>query len=238
LQREIKRAKFVIYIGAQAVKAAEVADSVMTIRGTPLESPGIVTLHPAFVLRDKGRVMRPVFRHDIAKGIRLSKGNNTWEEPPYFMANTAAALIGYLKYFSASPNSPVAVDTETDGVDAWTCGLRRIGIGNKGSVVIYSPLSTSGQWLISEEERNACTNILADFFAQPLPFRFHNYYGFDSIVLSNHGIAVNETNLFDSLIGHHIGYTAELPHGLDFLASIYTDAPYWKDWAKHEKEDL
>jgi len=239
LLREVSRAKFTIVVGGASVKATGVGNSVMNLRGTPVTlphgGPGLVTLHPAFVLRDNGRVMRGVFRYDIAKAVRLARGENTWADPPFETPTTAAALAHALEMRVCG--DPIAVDTETDGVDAWTCNIRRIGVGSRARVVIYSPLSVDGQWLIPELERRACNRVLAEFFARPLPFVFQNFFGFDSIVLSRHGMPVNETNLFDTLIGHHIGPTSELPHGLDFLGSIYTDAPYWKDLTKHEKRD-
>jgi DNA polymerase len=45
----------------------------------------------------------------------------------------------------------------------------------------------------------------------------------------------------DTMVAQHVSY-AELPKGLDTLASIYTDEPYWKDegkdWKATDTEDL
>lgn len=233
---ELRRARFRIFIGSAAIKAAEVGDSILKLRGTPVsDGTALATLHPAFVLRDQGRLLRSVFRYDVAKAIRLARGGNTWHEPPFVVVETAVDLANFL---DAVPlGTPIAVDTETDGVDAWTCRIRRIGIGTADGVLIYAPLSVDGHPLVPQREHELCLTTLVRFFSKPHSWFFHNFFGFDSIVLSMHGMIVNEENLFDSLLGHHVGASSELPHNLAFLGSIYTDAPYWKDLTKHEKED-
>lgn len=237
LQREIGRARFVLYTGGAAVKAAGVGDSVMRLRGTPLRgagpapTPGLATLHPSFVMRDSGRVMRGVFRFDVAKAVRLARGGSTWRDPEYRVVTTDAELAAGLAWVTEGAHA-FAVDTETDERDPWTCGLRRIGIGTPARALIWAPLSTTGVYT-AEADWLACRARLAAFFAQPHGWYFHNFYGFDAIVLAQHVMAVNEANLFDSLVGHHIGATSELPHGLDFLGSIFTDAPHWKSDFKH-----
>lgn len=232
LTAELARTRFPIYVGAQAVKAAGVGESILKLRGTPV-GRGLATLHPSFVLRDSGRLMRGVFRFDITKAVRLASGINLWEvDPPVYVVKTYNELQAHCTLMSTTTR-PIAVDTETDGIDPWTCNLRRIGFGAQNHVCIYSPLSVDGTWMIEAKERKRCNALLAEFFTQPKEWLFHNFYGYDSIVLQAHGVTVNETKLFDSLLGHHIGASSELPHGLDFLGSIYTDAPRWKDDVKH-----
>jgi DNA polymerase I len=231
LTAELDRARFPIYVGAQAVKAAQVGDSILKLRGTPV-GRGLATLHPSFVLRDSGRLMRGVFRFDIAKAVRIKGGVNNWEvDPPFYVVKNYNELHAHCNLLAMRQR--IAVDTETDGIDPWTCNIRRIGFGTDAHVCIYSPLSVDGQWQIDAKERERCRALLAEFFALPKEWFFHNFYGYDSIVMQSHGIVVNEEKLFDSLLGHHIGGSSELPHGLDFLGSIYTDAPRWKDDVKH-----
>lgn len=238
LANELARADFALFVGGASVRAAGIGESVMKLRGTPLRArPGLATLHPAFVLRDQGKLMRPVFRFDVAKAVRLARGGNTWADPPYSVVHDAETLFRVL----LSMDDHVAVDTETEkgdreegkGVDPWTARIRRVGITDGRTNVIYSPLSVHGHWMLDDETRAACWRVLAAFFQQPKHWYFHNFFAFDSIVLEMHGVKVNETQLFDSLIGHHVGPTSELPHGLDFLGSVYTDAPRWKDDVKH-----
>lgn len=229
LQAELARADFKLYVGGQTLRAVGAGTSIIDARGFPIGDDALATLHPAFVMRDSGRLMRGVFRFDVAKAVRLARGGNTWTAPGYRLARAWVDLRGQL----AELSGPIAVDTETDGIDPWTCRIRRVGLSDGTTQVIFAPLGVDGQWLLSADERAACWQELAVFFAHPLPWRFHNYYGYDSIVLRQHGVVVNEAQLFDSLVGHHIGPTSEYPHGLDFLGSIYTDTPYWKGGVEH-----
>lgn len=241
LSRELARARFALYTGKAAAAAAGVDGAAMTIRGTPIgmtddRPPGLATMHPSYVTADSGKVMRGVFRHDVAKAVRLAGRVNRWTDPPYIVNPPTVVLEQALA--DTPDGAQIAVDTETDGIDAWTCGIRRIGIGTAEGVIIWAPMSVDGTRLMDAwTHDDQLKNVLAPFFARPLRWYFHNFYGFDSIVLAQHGLTVNETNLFDSLIGHHVGASSELPHTLAFLGSIYTDAPYWKDIASHEKED-
>lgn len=234
LETELQRAQYAILLGGASLKGVNLKTTIMKVRGTPVEIPNgpraMPTLHPAYVLRDKGRVMRSVFHADIKKGLRLRTGQTTWTDPPYFVVKNAAELSYFLQN---SGQSYWAVDTETDAIDPWTCGLRRIGIGSPAGVAIFSPLSVTGQPLMPQSEIDDIKRVFAQFFQSGARFAFHNFYTFDSIVLAQHGMPVPDSAATCSLIGHHLGLTAELPHGLDFLGSIYTDAPYWKDDVKH-----
>lgn len=249
LRNELATADFTLFVGGASVRAAGVGESILKLRGTPLEygarvglgqelrlTAGLATLHPAFVLRDNGKLMRPVFRFDVAKAVRLARGGNTWRDPDYRVTANPIALAHFLEMLGptvAVDTETVAVDTETDGIDPWTCRVRRVGLCDGKHNIIFAPLSVDGSWAMSDAHREACWNQLRAFFSQPRHWLFHNYYAFDAIVLGQHGVPVNERNLFDSLIGHHIGQTSEYPHGLDFLGSVYTDAPRWKDDVKH-----
>jgi DNA polymerase-1 len=233
LTAEIRRAKLVVLMGAASLDGAGVSKSVMKLRGTPVQipdgPPAVPILHAAFVLRDKGRHLRHVFRGDMAKAVRLSRGGNTWTDPKFFVVQDHMQLANFL----SRPLPWWAVDTETDGVDPWTCKLRRIGVGSKDEVAIYAPLSVHGHPLMTDTEIESCRRVFNEFFGRAPKLCFHNYFPFDSIVLGQHGMLVPDDRAFDSIIGHHIGRTSELPHALDFLGSIYTDAPYWKDDVKH-----
>lgn len=234
LTNELAAADYALFIGGAAVSASGLGDSIMRIRGTPLVSrAGLATLHPAFVLRDQGRLMRPVFRADIAKAVRLFRGGNTWRDPAYTVVYDPLSLRAALNAMT----DEIAVDTETDGIDPWRCRIRRIGLSDGITNVIFSPLSTQGHWMMNDLARAQCWDEISKFMVQPRAWYFHNYYGFDATVLEMHGVAVNEERLFDSLLGHHIGVTSEFPHSLGFLGSVHTDAPHWKTAGIHEKED-
>lgn len=229
LQAELNRADYKLIVGSHALRAVGAGTSIIDARGFPIADDALATLHPAFVMRDQGRLMRGVFRFDVAKAVRHARGGGTWQAPTFTVVQTADQLRRLLDGL----HGWVAVDTETNGIDPWTCRIRRVGISDGDNHIIFAPLSVNGSALMPPDELSTSWAVLREFFAQPRAWRFHNYYGYDSIVLRQHGIAVNEEQLFDSLVGHHIGPTSEYPHGLDFLGSIYTDTPYWKGGVEH-----
>lgn len=245
LQTELQHVNYVLLMGGASLKGTgvESGGKIMKLRGTPVEIvlpatetapehriPALPIPHAAFVLRDSGRIYRGVFRHDVQKGVRLAYQGSTWRDPRYFIVRDPAELSNFLN--QQKPHW--AVDTETNGKDPWTCKIRRIGVGDSSEVAIYSPLSVHGHAMMEQHNVEACTRIFADFFSRPNNrFDFHNFFGFDSVVLGQHHIPVPDDRVWDSLIGHSIGFTSELPHKLDFLASLMTDAPRWKDDVKH-----
>ena len=233
LRNELQQARFVLLMGGASLTAAGVGKSVMKVRGTPVTlptgQPAVATPHAAFVMRDDGARYRPVFHADVAKAVRISRTGSTWNDPWYFVPKSAAEVANFL----AVDRPRVAVDVETDGVDAWTCGLRRVGIGTDREVMIYSPLSVKGHQMLSTDETVAQARVIGDYFRRAPRIDGHNVVSFDSILLHRYGMPLIDDRTFDSMIGHQIGYTSELPHRLDFLGSMYTDAPYWKEDVKH-----
>lgn len=233
LKAELSRAKFVILMGGASLLAAGVGGSIMKLRGSPVQIPdgpkAVPIPHAAYVMRDEGAIFRPVFHADVKKAVRISRGGNTWQEPPYFVPRTAAEVHNFL----AVHRERVAVDVETDGKDAWTCNLRRVGIGTNREVMIYSPLSVRGHMMLPDHEVQAQTRVIAEYF-QRAPYTVTwNGIAFDSVVLWRHGMPLPDDRNLDGMIGHQIGCTSELPHRLDFAGSMYTDAPFWKDNFKH-----
>jgi uracil-DNA glycosylase family 4 len=233
LQHEMQGLEFAVLMGGASLQGVGLSGAVMKLRGAPIQIPNgpmaVPTPHAAYVMRDEGRVFRPIFHADMTKAVRLSRGGNTWRDPAYFVPRSSAEVENFL----AVHRDRAAVDVETDGVDVWTCNLRRVGIGTNREVMIYSPLSVHGHWLLPAHEIQACTRSIASYFQRAPRIDGHNITAFDSVVLWRHGMPINDNATGDSMIGHQIGPTSELPHSLDFLGSMYTDAPYWKDDVKH-----
>lgn len=238
LMEELTWTKSAILMGNASLTAVGINESVMTVRGTPLTInlggtagtiPALATPHAAFVMRDEGRIFKPIFEADFRKAVRLTYQGSTWRDPVYFVPKNAAEVHNFL----AVPRPRVAVDVETDGIDAWTCNLRRIGVGTDKESMIYSPLSVKGHLLHDRETIMQMARALAAYFTTQPRMDLHNGLAYDSVVLWRHGMPLADDHVFDTLVGHQIGNTSELPHGLDFLGSVYTDAPYWKGDFKH-----
>lgn len=233
LMNELAQAQFAILMGTTSLDGSGVKGSVMKLRGTPVQIPNgpraVPVPHASFVMRDEGRLFRPIFHADVTKAVRISRGGDTWRDPAYFVPKTAAEVQNFL----AAQTDRTAVDVETDGVDAWMCKLRRIGIGNNREVMIYSPLSVHGHEMLPKHEIAAQSRAIADYLQRAPRIDTHNGIAYDSIVLWRNGMPLRDEHVWDGLVGHQIGPTSELPHSLDFLASVYTDAPRWKDDVKH-----
>ncbi|HEV3059664.1 MAG TPA: DNA polymerase [Vicinamibacterales bacterium] len=236
LQTELNNAKYVILMGGASLQAAGLGDSIMKLRGTPLEinlghrkMPALGIPHAAFTMRDEGRIYAPIFRADIVKAVRIAYSGSSWRDPWYFVPKTAAEVANFL----AVPRDRVSTDVETDGIDTWQCGLRRVGIGTDKEVMIYRPLSVHGHYLLTRDEIQAQTRAIAEFYQRQPRLDLHNGLAFDSVVLWRHGMPIPDERIFDTMVAHQVGNTSELPHSLDFLGSTYTDAPYWKDDVKH-----
>lgn len=234
LQEELARAAFVLLMGGASLTAAGIGGSIMKTRGTPLRipstgAPALATPHAAFVLRDEGARYRPVFHADITKAVRLAYGGNTWKDPAYFVPKTAAEATNFL----AVSRPRVSVDIETDGIDRWLCNLRRVGIGDDKEVMIFAPLSVKGHALLTADNAMAQARVIGDYFQRAPRIDTHNGIAFDSVVLNRYGMAIPDANHYDNMVAHQVGVTSELPHGLDFCGSMYTDAPHWKDSFKH-----
>jgi uracil-DNA glycosylase family 4 len=233
LRQEIARASFVILMGGASVTAAGINQTVMKVRGTPLQIPNgpraLATPHAAFVLRDEGARYRPVFHADVTKAVRLAYGGNTWKDPRYFVPKSAVEVANFL----AVQRPRVAVDVETDGIDRWVCNLRRVGVGDDKEVMIFSPLSVKGHALLHPDEAQAQARVIGDYFMRAPRIDTHNGIAFDSIILHRFGMTIPDAVHYDGMVAHQVGVTSELPHGLDFCGSMYTDAPHWKDDVKH-----
>lgn len=234
LRAELAPARFVLLMGGASLQAVGLNESVMKVRGTPLtipvnNTPALATPHAAFVLRDEGARYRPVFHADVQKSVRLATTGSTWRDPRYFVPKDAAEVHNFL-----SVERPrVAVDIETDGIDRWMCNLRRIGIGTDKEVMIFSPLSVHGHALLHQDNAYAQARVIGDYFQRAPRIDTHNGIAFDSVVLHRYGMPIPDERHFDGMVAHQIGVTSEMPHSLDFLGSMYTDAPRWKDDVKH-----
>lgn len=234
LKSELARSGYAILMGSRALEGAGVGGKVMRLRGTPVQipdgPPALPVPHAAFIMRDNGRRFRQIFYQDVCKAIRIGGGGSTWRDPQFAVINDPGALGNFLD----AQREHIAIDTETDGIDPWTCGLRRIGFGSGAEVAIYSPKSVRGQLMVTPADHQRVASVINNWAARTgLTLDFHNYYGFDSVVLAQHGVRVPDHKVRDSLVNHSIGFTSELPHTLDFLGSIFTDAPFWKDDVKH-----
>ena len=225
---EIKQVKpsVVITLGNEATKALTHVESLKTYRGTMINTFGlrvIPTYHPAFVLRSYD--MRPVVEADLKKAWR--QAINPSVPKTYF--NIDPTFDEVMRFISERP-AKLALDIETIANTT-----RCIGLACSKHEAISIPFisARNNHWSESEEteilhELNKlflCPDV--GFYLQNAPYDF-------TILARDFGFQIANQAL-DTMFAHHLLFP-ELPKGLDFLSSIYTDHEmYWGYDSKSDK---
>ena len=240
LEQEIAGHNHFIAMGKTAANAVLGGNqSVMALRGAVIDLAGtlrtperrvMVTLSPGLVLRQQR--WAHVFRNDVAKAIRWFRGEVGWVEPDTTHQPSPAAL----KEFLSDPNTLYTYDIETDGIECLDANIRCIAIGTPDKVMVVGfraigrPREQKGlflDWYNTPVEELAITTILAEFFENEEIVKVgHNSGYYDRIVMRQRmGIDVKPN--IDTMMLHR-NVESELPHGLSYVASLYTEAPAWK----------
>lgn len=205
----------IVCVGAKALEFITGYTKIQTYRGSILngnlhnQCKTIGIAHPAYVLRDG--TAYPVFDLDCK---RVSEESSFPEvrlpysafilNPTGFELEEARAAILAAEY--------VAVDIETV---IYTSTLRCVGFGISSEKAISIAYDT-------ERKRQVIKEILEAGNKKILQNGI-----FDTTILKENGLEVNNY-FWDTMVAQHI-LAPELPRGLDFLASIYTKIPYYKD---------
>jgi len=184
------------------------------------------TVHPSRVYIDP--LFREVFRRDIGKAFRYFAGKSRWEDPEIRIAATIDAVIRGLQDLRAA-GQPLSYDCETDGRDPLTSRLRCIAFSNKNLSVLIPILSIDGYTRIFQaHEESRVFGLIREMLINP-PARLagQNAGQFDRLLCEQvFGVT---PKLSEDTILLHLLADNELPHGLGFLGSFYTDFPEaWK----------
>ena len=232
LENELAGHTCFITLGKTATQAVTgISASIMKVRGgfADLEaterSPArrvMPTIHPAFVLRSPR--WSHVFRHDIAKAGRWFRGATKWV-PPTVTYNPEPAE---LEQFLSDTEKLYTFDIETDGIECLTANIRCLAIGDESDIVVCGFLGNDGERkFYSPKSERTVKAILCDFFADEKKMKIgHNAGYYDKLVLRNQW-GVETKPILDTMLLHRC-VESELPHGLAFVGSMYTEAPSWK----------
>lgn len=232
LEREVRSIGNIISMGKTATQAITgTSASIMALRGGLMELEGtertvprkvMPTIHPAFVLR------RPrwahVFRNDVFKAGRWFRGEAEWVPPKV----TYHPSPSFLRSFLADPGLLYTFDIETDGIECLDANIRCIAIGNEDEVVVCGFLGNDGErrFYPRAEEREV-QQVLSDFFEDESKVKVgHNAGYYDKLVLKSRW-GVETRPILDTMLLHR-SVESELPHGLAYVGSMYTEAPSWK----------
>ena len=233
LERELASFRDIIALGGTAAKSVmNTQQNIMSIRGgfVELDAGGglparrvMPTVHPSFVLRSP-RFMH-VFRNDIFKAAQRFRGAATWKPPHIIYHPTPSQLEEFLN----SPGVPYwTYDLETDGIEPLTAKIRCVGIGTSEVVAIVGLLGKDGYTrFYSFEDQQKIIEVMKRFFTDPTKLKVgHNSGSYDTNCL-NAQWGIWPAPALDTILLHRL-VESELPHGLGFVGSMYTDAPSWK----------
>lgn len=190
----------------------------------------VPTFHPYSVIQDGTNT--PAFLHDLAKALRISKEG--WKEPTFnFIVDPS--------YFDVEALLPTLLsaprlycDIETKMSNSY---IRCMGFAwsTKDAVCIFND---SGYYGIKSGKNTmgpSFTRVLRILLENDIPKTFHNGM-FDTMMLEENGIGVGNWD-HDTMLAQH-ALQPQLPKGLDYCTSMYTDINYYKDDGKESGDRI
>ncbi len=223
------------------------------------------TYHPGFIQRNNAR-LSGVMKSDFVKAHNLSKGwLPKWSDEDLFWEPMAADDVVRV---IDSMRGRVAYDVETDGRHPLECDLRCLALydGTKGLTVpllyrsgdrhevtfrevvdrstgeMETRIENRAVWKrrFGNDQEKRIKDALTRLWKRSAPLAQNGQY--DRTVLTarwNHDVPMGK----DTILLHHI-LRPYLPHGLGFMASLYTEIPYYKataggdSWAAETDAEL
>lgn len=241
--------KFVLILGATALKAIGVEEGIKKLRGKPFEKDGITylpTFHPAFILRSPDK--SPVFSSDLDRFKEIVDFGGIPREK-----NLDFEIVDSWKKVETmleDLRGEISFDLETTCLYPWDkeAGITSYGFGTKRK-----------QWLFPGTGHPQCNWSLADIkkIVKQVDRKIHDcliitHAGkYDCLWMEVHH-QVHWRPDFDTMIAHYI-LDENTNHGLDLLASMFLGAPdydidleikqgkkgsYVKDLAPYHAADL
>lgn len=203
------------------------------------------TFHPAHLLRQNMR-LRGVVLHDMTRAVRLSQGTwvPRWDEREFILRPSADQVVKTLRTMHGKR---VSYDVETDGRHPLWCDLRCIAFYDGDKAICVPLLYRDGTMReVPDGKRTKRVPVWKPYFrgkpyekvlgamrklAESSGTKFETQNGqYDRMVVKSQlGIEFPAALLpsFDTILGHHV-VASYLPHRLGFLASLYTEVPYYK----------
>lgn len=232
-------ANVIVAVGQTALYALTgIPDKITKRRGSVYEStllPGrkvIACIHPSAALRQY--MYRRLIIFDLQRAIEHSATPALpKDESTYILDPTFDEAIAYLKYIQQN-TSRTACDIEVKNGE-----VSMISFAHKADEAICIPFIKGGDDNFSMEEELQIWDEIAKILEDPTITKIGQNLAFDTTFLHRkYGIA--SINIDDTMVAQGI-LMPEYPKGLDFITSLYSDLPYYKDegkrWLKGISED-
>lgn len=231
------RPNVVVALGNTACWALLATTGISKIRGTTAYGAGALsslkvlpTYHPSAILRQWEN--RPIAVADLIKAKREAEFPEVRRPSRFITINPSFEEIQdfYLTHAFTAPRLGVDIETKLGQI---TC----CGFATSPSRAIVIPFTDQRKkpahyWDDPKDEVQALL-WLQKFLALPCPKVFQNGM-YDIQYLLRYGLAIRGGNE-DTMLQHHALFP-EMPKGLGFLGSIYTDEPAWKLMRPRGKE--
>lgn len=237
LRQELESARpnLVVALGGTASWALLGSTGIGSIRGAVAIStlvPGmkvLPTYHPAGVLYSWN--LRGTVVADFMKAQNERTHSDIRRPPRAIVVQPDMATLDSLVPQIVANAKVLAIDIET-----MKGQIRCLGVAWERDQALVIPLirdlSGASYWPDEEQELHAWSHVRA-LCESSLPKLFQNGL-FDLQYLTRAGITVRNCS-HDTMLLHHVMYP-ELPKGLGFLGSIYTNEQAWKLLRKHGEE--
>lgn len=238
LEEELSSCSANVFVpmGNTALWALTERTGILKLRGSILEStllPGrkvVPTIHPRAVLPPTGVYLwRYMIQHDLQRAREESKSPDiALPEMEMRIAPDYSSTIDFLSYILREvPVVDVDIEVYRDQVSC-------IGFAPSAEIAFCIPfLNEQGNYWLPEQEIEiwkAITKILSN----PHIVKRGQNILFDTFFLL-HRHQIKTHNVEDTMIAQGILYP-DFPKGLDFITSLYTRIPYYKDEGKQWKK--
>ena len=213
----------IVPLGAEALKAVMgEAMSITHWRGSVLESPlgkVLPTIHPAAILRKWD--YRPAVVNDFERIVKEGEFKDVRQtERELVIVRTAEEALREIEAASKAEWCSFDIEVESDQI---TC----IGLSWELHRAVCIPFwfGASGSFY-QEDKEAAIWSALRGLLESELPKKIAHNGVYDLGVIQR-TTGIRPRLHFDTMLAFHTLYL-ELPKGLDFLVSLYTDHPYYK----------
>jgi DNA polymerase I-like protein with 3'-5' exonuclease and polymerase domains/uracil-DNA glycosylase len=166
-----------------------------------------------------------VFRYYIANDIKTAKRNLSKAElltlkRELITEPNLSTVLGFIKLAKKVPVIGVDIEVTNHQVSL-------LGIAVNKALCISIPFDTS--WDPLEEIQ--IWDAVADLLGDPNIEKVGQNFLFDTWFLARQNKIITRGRLQDTMIAQHVMYP-DMHKGLDFITSVYTDEPYYKDEGK------